>query len=562
MAGCSTVGEDQVQVTRTLLSLCAAVWLLSMGLVTTTAAPQTGPQAGARVTQPVALFEPSSACVACHNQLTTSSGEDISIGSNWGATMMANAARDPYWQAGVRREITDHPTARAAIEDECSICHMPMARTQAKADGREGEIFAHLPVVSRTSPLDVLAHDGVSCTACHQITAEKLGTPESFTGGFVINTAPTGGPRPIFGPFEIDKGRTTIMRSAAAFQPTQGMHVRQSELCATCHTLITQALGPGGAPIGRLPEQMPFAEWQHSAFREEKSCQACHMPVVQEDTPAASVLGEPRAGVSRHTFVGGNFFMLRMLNRYRAELGVAAPSQELDAAARRTVEYLQSQTASVSIERAELSGAQLAIDVAVRNLTGHKLPTGYPSRRVWLHLTVRDRTGTTVFESGGLAPSGSIQGNDNDADQGRVEPHYTQISRPDEVQIYEAVMGDTSGNPTTGLLSAVRFLKDNRLLPRGFDKATAVPDIAVVGPASQDADFSGDGDRIRYLVGAAAGAGPFQIDVELRFQPIAFRWAENLKSYASPEPQRFVGYYESMSASSGVTLARTSASAR
>ena len=167
-----------------------------------------------------------------------------------------------------------------------------------------------------------------------------------------------------------------------------------------------------------------------------------------------------------------------------------------------------------------------------------------------------------MFESGGLAASGLIQANDNDADPGRIEPHYTEISRADQVQIYESVMGDMSGAPTTGLLSAVRFLKDNRLLPRGFDKATAVPDIAVIGGAAQDADFTGDGDRIRYLVDAAAAVGPFQIDVELRFQPIAFRWAENLKSYNAPEPQRFVGYYDSMSASSAATLARATALAR
>ena len=90
-------------------------------------------------------FQTSDRCIACHNGLSTSTGEDISIGYNWRTSMMANAARDPYWQAGVRREIIDHPTAKAAIEDECSICHMPAARYEAKLAGREGEIFSHLP---------------------------------------------------------------------------------------------------------------------------------------------------------------------------------------------------------------------------------------------------------------------------------------------------------------------------------------------------------------------------------------------------------------------------------
>ncbi len=73
-------------------------------------------------------FVTSTQCIACHVGLTTPSGEDVSIGFDWRATMMANAARDPYWHAGVRREVIDHPTAQAAIEDKCSTCHMPMAR--------------------------------------------------------------------------------------------------------------------------------------------------------------------------------------------------------------------------------------------------------------------------------------------------------------------------------------------------------------------------------------------------------------------------------------------------
>ena len=68
------------------------------------------------------------------------------------------------------------------------------------------------------------------------------------------------------------------------------------------------------------------------------------MPDV-ESAPIASVLGEPRERLARHTFLGGNFFMLRMLNRFRAALGVIAPGPELDAAARATLRQLETDTA-------------------------------------------------------------------------------------------------------------------------------------------------------------------------------------------------------------------------
>src|SRR5947208_6980096 len=85
------------------------------------------------------LFQTSDRCFACHNSLSTSAGEDISIGFAWRPTMMANSARDPYWQAGVRRESIDHPESRTAVEADCSKWHMPMARYQSKFDGHEGE---------------------------------------------------------------------------------------------------------------------------------------------------------------------------------------------------------------------------------------------------------------------------------------------------------------------------------------------------------------------------------------------------------------------------------------
>ena len=335
------------------------------------------------------------------------------------------------------------------------------------------------------------------------------------------------------------------------------MHIRESELCATCHTLITEALGPNGEVIGSLAEQMNYQEWRHSAFsREARSCQSCHMPRADGPIRIASVLGDYRDGLSRHLFVGGNAFMLRMLNRYRIELGVEALPLELEATARATERQLREDTATVAITRAALSAGTLSFDVDVENLTGHKFPTGYPSRRTWLHVTVRDAAGRPVFESGAVTPDGQIVGNDADADAARFEPHYDRITAADQVQIYEPILGDSAGRPTTGLLTAVRYLKDNRLLPRGFDKTTADPGIGVYGAALADESFVDARDRVRYEVPAVGGQGPYRIEVVLRYQPIAFRWAHNLEPYDAPEPQRFVTYYESMAAASSSEVAR------
>src|SRR5690348_15869217 len=110
------------------------------------------------------------------------------------------------------------------------------------------------------------------------------------------------------------------------------------------------------------------------------------MPAVKVDVPIAKVLGQPRKGVARPVCVGSNFLMQRIFNRYREELQVAALPQELTAAAERTVAHLKSESAALAIERTAIRDGHLQADVAVRNLTGHKLPTAYPSRRVWLHV--------------------------------------------------------------------------------------------------------------------------------------------------------------------------------
>ena len=498
-------------------------------------------------------FQTSDRCLACHNGLTSAAGENVSIGADWRTSLMANSSRDPYWQASVRRETIEHSVAGGSIEDECSVCHMPIPRYEAKLAGHPGAVFAHLPLQVNA---DRKASDGVSCSVCHQITPENLGQTASFNGQFVIASPDSQGAHAEFGPFDIDAGLMQVMRTSTdGYQPTRGDQIRSSELCASCHTLITKALGPDGNVIGSLPEQVPYQEWLHSEYRDQRSCQSCHMPAVRGTAPITRVLGEEREGVARHQFVAANFMMQRVFSRHHDELAAVASPEEFAAAADRTVSYLQSQAVRLSVSAPRVINKRVQADISVENLGGHKLPTGFPSRRAWLHVTVRDSSHRVVFESGALNADGSIQGNANDTDPARYEPHYSEIREPDEVQIYESILEDSKGGVTTGLLSAVGYVKDNRLLPHGFDKTTATAEIAVHGGALTDQGFTDRGQRLRYSVDAGGAAGPFEIEAQLWYQPIGYRWAQNLKAYDAREIQRFSGYFESAGAATATLLA-------
>jgi hypothetical protein len=256
-------------------------------------------------------------------------------------------------------------------------------------------------------------------------------------------------------------------------------------------------------------------------------------------------------------FVAANFIMLRMLNRYRDDLDVEALPQELSSAADETVAFLKDKAARVSIQNVEINSGRVRADVTVENLGGHKLPTAFPSHRCWLHVTVRDSNDQVLFESGALRPDGSIVGNDNDADPAKYEPHYREITSSEQVEIYETILGDVDGKVTTGLLNAVGYLKDNRLLPHGFNKKTENKNIQVFGDAATDEAFTGAGHTVRYSVPAGAVRGPVRVEAELWYQPIGFRWANNLKPYSSsPEPRRFTRFYDSLTQESGQILAR------
>jgi hypothetical protein len=197
---------------------------------------------------------------------------------------------------------------------------------------------------------------------------------------------------------------------------------------------------------------------------------------------------------------------------------------------------LQEKTATLSANVVQESD-YTQIKITVQNLAGHKFPTGFPSRRAWIHVLVKDIHGNPVFETGGWMPDGSIIGNDNDADGETYEPHYKLITDPTEVQIYESIFLDSDQQVSTSILQAMNYVKDNRLLPKGFDRQFASDDIAVSGLAQSDEDFAGGKDEVVYQVYQDDVSQIGMIIIELLYQSIGYRWLDKFSENSNPESQ-------------------------
>ncbi|MBI5850391.1 MAG: hypothetical protein HZB39_05040 [Planctomycetes bacterium] len=506
-------------------------------------------------------------CEPCHSNdpnataMRDSAGREIGMFEMWRGTMMANSGRDPYWRAGVSAEIALIPSRRSEIEEKCTRCHTPMASSAHGASNTERH---WAPGKDATSiPLSDFALDGVSCAVCHAILPDGLGTRDSFTGGFWIDDQDR-----LFGPHAVTL--TAPMFSWTLLTATQANHTAEdSGLCGSCHTLFTHTVRLDGSATGHeYPEQTPYLEWRNSVFQDEVApvgpraadCQDCHLPTTSVDgVPIQTRIARSPGGFEfqtiparspygRHTLVGGNTLIPQILRDNAAALRVAAPASAFDATIAATRAQLRNDTADVSVPSVMRHGASLDVRVRVENRTGHKFPSGYPSRRAWLRVTVTDAAQNLVWRSGHWDTQGRILGNNgqplaSEAANGPLLLHKDLVVDPDDPQVWELAMADEHGASTFRLLRAATNLKDDRFLPAGWSPTH--PDAAVTAPVgvAGDPNFTGGADEVTYRVFAPHGAGPYRIDVELWYQAISARWAAELFTVNTPEVSDFRGYW-------------------
>ncbi|NOQ76650.1 MAG: hypothetical protein GQ475_02430 [Methylococcaceae bacterium] len=508
---------------------------------------QLPPQSAGDATFTSEHFSGSDNCTQCHNNLTDNQGNDVAIEKDWSATMMANSTRDPFWKAKVRTELNRNPHLADVINDKCSRCHAPMANFEAKKNNEAFEILDN-GFLNPSHPRHDQAMNGVSCTLCHQIQdSPKLGTLESFTGKYEI-----GNNKEIYGPYGDLFPNPMVMNTG--YTPMYSLHTKESEMCGTCHNVKTPFVDGTGEVLSttlesEFPEQMPYSEWLNSDYAGTNSCQSCHM----ERANGVPISNRPmwlqgRDDFAVHEFVGANTFMLNILKNNKQQLGVKANNFDDIIAA--TNSMLQS-SASIELLTQSLTQGQLDFSLKINSQTGHKLPSAYPSRRVIVHVTVLDSSNNVVFESGKVNENGSVQGVDADFDALAFEPHYDVITSSDQVQVYEAIMGNSDDEVTYTLLRGAVYLKDNRLLPNGFNKTTVPDDVAVAGVAYNDNNFIGGSDQISYRVSGLTD-GNYTVQTELVYQTIAYGFVRDLFEDNSAEVNDFKKMYQESTSKTSV----------
>ena len=545
------------------------------------------------------VFTQAATCGLCHRasdpgvtpavmRYPDANGEDISPANQWRHSMMAHAFDDPYTQAKIQDEVNLFSSMAGFIEDKCLTCHSPMGRTHAQqsGDGLSNDNCLLVAGCYRydTAVTDMSAREGVSCTLCHKIQEKNLGTSASFSGNFVIADVNDVEAFTIYGPYQDPHpGGSNAMVSQSGNTPVFGNQVTQSAHCATCHTLYTPTLNvnTGDVTGTQFLEQGVFLEWQNSLYSTGNTraaqCQDCHMRNPAPGAYATRIALTPSGSVNAnwperepfytHGMVGGNTYVLALLKRYRNLLGIDATTSEAGFAEKiAQSQALLQAAASLNVTGQLVATDQLNVDVTVMNATGHKLPTAYPSRRVWLHLTVQDGNAAVVFESGAANSMGRlvvdnaslqrecllIDKPDGFNSNGCFEPHHDVITDPAQVQIYETVLADTNNDITHVLLHAAGLLKDNRLPPVGFTDANAQIIEAQTLPVgvAGDADFNpviagaGSGsDVVHYRINTAGQSGPYLVTVRLLYQSVRPSFVYGMRSDLG-RVNRFKAMYE------------------
>ncbi len=430
-------------------------------------------------------------CQTCHSQ---------PIYDLWRGSMMGQAGRDPLTWAAIYNANAYVPNAG----EYCLRCHAPNGWYQGRSNPPDG---------SALFPQDI--RNGVSCQLCHRMVDivasanDEASVIDAQTRSELTNPPPTdhrGSAMIILDQLDRRRGPFNLANDFSyhsAYQTdllSQRMNAwKEASLCGSCHNVDNPVLSWNAArnqywpnPIdtpaadfskGALfPIERTFDEWAASDFADQgvasasfggslpdqivRSCQDCHMPrtsgyaaqsafnPVYRDCQTGECIGE-------HSFFGANSWVPQLLLNPDWRLASLSDEGLLNNTINGAKNFVK-KSANLEVNLQDGVGYKTAV-VTVTNLTGHKLPTGYPEgRRIWINIIARDQNGSIIYESG------------------KYDWNTHQLIEDSDIKIYEAKQGITEElSQSIGLPSGPTFhfvlnntiLKDNRIPPKGVTQA-------------------------------------------------------------------------------------------
>ncbi len=465
-------------------------------------------------------IQPSRLCANCHADYDDE--DDYEPWDSWRGAMMANAGRDPVFRAALSIAEVDNPSA----SDFCVRCHSPVAWLRGRSEHPDYDLATMEPRFIVDDPERLPSHDldGVSCMVCHR--SSDPGDDQIHNAQLVINDAESGEVR--YGPYAYG--------ALAPPHPTEvSTFIAESRLCGQCHD-IYNPLHDGHRLVDGVVEdtgrefaiERTFTEWRRSAFadgagEDDQTCQGCHMRVVDRDVRAAVEGSLPddiafRSELNRHDLAGGSYWQpLSLASTIPDPDGNIGPL--LVASSERARAMLEN-AALLEVTASALEGQEATATVRVTNLTGHKLPTGYPEgRRMWLEVAVVDADGNVAPEGSGFFDATG------------------HLIHDDQLRSYESELGELESDgtvtPSFHFLLNDTVMMDTRIPPLGF--APEVEDDML--PVGRDYGDGAGGyrnfDEASFRI-PACGDGALSLRVRLRYQSNTAEYIEFLRSASPP----------------------------
>jgi hypothetical protein len=167
-------------------------------------------------------------------------------------------------------------------------------------------------------------------------------------------------------------------------------------------------------------------------------------------------------------------------------------------------------------------GQEVTVTVKVTNTNaGHKLPTGYgEGRQMWIHIIAEDKNGNPIFEDGWINEEGSlvrVPGITKVYEQKILAEGYNFLAEDDKE--FHFVLMNT-------------IEKDNRIPPKGFNKAAYQADGAFIIMKENEYEDGQNWDKTPYTFTIPADTeGKVRVTATLYYQTFSKEYIDFLDSH-------------------------------